>query len=347
MLVVLLAETRAWELTWADFRANVLDALGADLALCVGATEREDTSSPPYQQASYIWSLDEPTDWGDVFEEAAGNREWETLLEIDDHLFGGIESDAWPQAGSGAIVLFFRYFLKQSLTRAGVIDDYDWFVITRSDFMWPVPHPSASLLDPAHLYALDGEQYGGISDRHIVVPRRHISSYLDAVTPMLTEPHALKARLMRLQDAERWPYINPERFLAAGMMHAGLWPLVRYLPYVPYAVRAEGAHTRWSEGVYDEGLGVWVKYPSERRRSQIAQHVVNDQQSWDRYLHPLRGVPARVLLRLRYEWAGLRRWPTGARRRHGVVSLAGEIARMPGKVSRRLRRGRPKRSLSA
>ena len=37
VLVVLIGETRATELTAESFRANVLDALGADLALCVRA----------------------------------------------------------------------------------------------------------------------------------------------------------------------------------------------------------------------------------------------------------------------------------------------------------------------
>ena len=40
VLVILLCETRAWELTAEPFRHNVLDALGADLALCVADNAR-------------------------------------------------------------------------------------------------------------------------------------------------------------------------------------------------------------------------------------------------------------------------------------------------------------------
>lgn len=40
-LVIILAETRAYGLTFDHFKENLLDALGADLALCVADNERE------------------------------------------------------------------------------------------------------------------------------------------------------------------------------------------------------------------------------------------------------------------------------------------------------------------
>jgi hypothetical protein len=219
--------------------------------------------------------------------------------------------------------LFFRRFLRECLEDHQLVDRYDWVVITRSDFLWPCPHPQVSLLDPSHLYALDGEQYLGISDRHMVLPRRFVMPYLRVVDPVFSDPVGLRDRLTNRQRALAWDYLNPERFLASGMMDSGLWDALRYLPYVPYAVRLPGAHTRWKEGDFDHARGFFVKYPSEERRSQLACRSLTDQRAWERYLHPLWGAPLRTRHRLELAWQGLSGPPTGRRRRRGLVGGIG------------------------
>ena len=298
VLVAVMAETRAWEITAQGLFENVLDPLGADLALCVG--DHEDPN-PLYERAKFIWRADEPEDWGELYDRKADGPAWRMLLEPGAQLLGPIE----PEVGSGAIVQYYRQFLKESIKRAGIADDYDWLIVTRSDLLWPIPHPSTRYLSNLHLYALDGEGYGGVGDRHLIVPRRYVTRFLEVPDPIFSQPETLKRRLGRISVAQDWPVLNPERYLAARLKDLGLARRVRFLPYAPFAVRAPEGSTRWSPGVFDEELGAYIKYPTELERSRIAQRFVSGQESWARYLAPLRGARLRRQLRVAYRERGL------------------------------------------
>jgi hypothetical protein len=301
VLVVLLCETRAWELTAERFTSNVLDQLGAELALCVGDRE---TPNPLYERARCVWRLAEPDNWAELYEREAGNARWRVLLELDESFLGGVEDERHPQVGSGGILQYFRWFLKRSLEQGGLTDAYDWIVFTRSDFLWPIPHPDVGYLSDRRIYALDGERYGGVEDRHWIVPRRHLKRFLSVPDPLFTDPEGLKRRLDRRCEIQGWTFVNPERFLASRLKDLGLWRRIRYVPYAPFTVRAPGASTRWSEGVLDEELGYYVKYQSERERSRVAEHFIRDQESWKRYLAPIRGARFRRQVRLDYPKPG-------------------------------------------
>jgi hypothetical protein len=250
------------------------------------------------------------------------------LLKPGAQLLGGIEDS--DELGSGAIVQYFRQFLKESIEREGIAEGYDWLVVTRSDLLWPIPHPSTRLLSARHIYALDGEGYTGLCDRHLVVPRRYVRPALEVPDPIFSDPRNLKRQLDRIGLAQDWPVFNPERFLAARFKALGLLRRVRYLPYVPYLVRAPGNRTRWSPGHLDEERGFYVKYPAERERSRIARGFVHDQRSWERYLSPIRGARRRSKLRAAYRKRGLFERPfplrelpkRTARRLGGPVSSA-------------------------
>jgi hypothetical protein len=297
VLVAVVAETRAWELTAKSFFSNVLDPLDADLALCVGDHE---SANPLYDRARFVWRAPEPDDWSDLYDRKVGGSQWRALLQPGGHLLGGTTDPSAQEIGSGAIVLYFRQFLAESIGRAGLADVYDWLVVTRSDLFWPLPHPQTRYLSARHLYALDGEGYGGVEDRHLVLPRRFMNRFLEVPEPIFSDPEALRLRLDRISLSQDWPVLNPERFLAARLRELGLWRHVRFLPYVPYAVRAPGGATRWAEGVFDPERGFYVKYPTELERSRIAQRYVHDAESWRRYLAPLRGARLRRELRAAY-----------------------------------------------
>ena len=289
VLVIVLCETRAWEITADEFFENVIRPLNADLALCVGDSDRE-TNNPFYESAKYIWRFPEPTDWGDAYEEATGNRDWEALLSVHEQFFGGIE-----HSGSGAIIMFFRYLLGLHLTEEGLLHAYDWMIVLRSDFRWPTPHPPVDCFNQENLYALDGEQWGGISDRYIAVPRSLIQTYLTIVEPIFSEPRELaeKLRSSMLNDDNDYKYFNPEQFLAFRMKELGLWNKVEWLPYMPFAVRLPEGHTRWSEGEFHEDLGYFVKYTGEFQRSKIVSAYIHSQNDWRKYFKRFRGFPLR------------------------------------------------------
>jgi hypothetical protein len=329
VLVAVMAETRAWEITAQRLFENVLDVLGADLALCVG--DHEDPN-PLYDRARFIWRAEEPEDWGELYDRKAGGPGWRMLLKPTAQLFGPIE----PEVGSGAIVQYYRQILKESIERAGIVDDYDWLIVTRSDLLWPNPHPSTRYLSARHLYALDGEGYGGVGDRHTIVPRRFVPRFLEVPEPIFSDPQGLKRQLDRISVAQDWPILNCERFLAARLKALKLSRHLRFLPYVPFAVRAPGGSTRWMEGVLDEEHGYYVKYPTELERSRIAQRFLSGQESWAGYLAPLRGARSRRQLRAAYRERGLWERPFPPRELH--IRMARRLRHSRERQRRRLHR---------
>jgi hypothetical protein len=303
VLVAIIGETRAWELTTDEFSSNVLDTLDADLALCVRDGE---PSNPFYERARYVWRYAESEDWAKQYDESVGSSAWRTLLPVSPQFLAGIVNPEPPQIAGVAILLYYRRLLRQLLERERLPEKYDWLVITRSDFRWPMPHPHVRYLSDRHVYLLDGEQYGGIEDRHAIVPRRYVKQFLSLPDPVFDDPEGLRLRLERAMQEEGWDnYLNLERFLAWRLKEIGLWSRVRYLPYVPFAVRAPGGTTKWSAGVFDEELGCYVKYPAEKERSEIAARFISDQGSWRQYLSPVRGALRRRKLRTAYQERGL------------------------------------------
>jgi hypothetical protein len=70
ILVIILAETRASELTWKTFKKHVLNALNADLAVCVSDQSPKD--NPFMRAAKYTWLYPEPSDWAVVYDICSG-----------------------------------------------------------------------------------------------------------------------------------------------------------------------------------------------------------------------------------------------------------------------------------
>ena len=155
-LVIVLSETRAHELTFDNFKKNVLDELNADLCVCIGVKPDYDYTNPYYTHSKYKFVYNEPEDYGDAFEEAyqmlkSLNNEsnpihWREFLKIRDQFLGGIKAEN-QHPGSAGILIFFRWFLLQQLTEHDLIRHYDRFIITRSDYIYQLPHPTLELLE--------------------------------------------------------------------------------------------------------------------------------------------------------------------------------------------------------
>ena len=305
-LVIFLCETRAWEITAKPFRTNVLEPLEADLGLCVADGAREEPN-PFYEMARFVWSLPEPDDWSDLFEaESGGHRLWQALVELDKTFLGGLGSGAQRTPGSGAIIMYFRRFAERCLREDGLLDAYDWFIFTRSDFYWPTPHPPLAVLDDTSIHALDGEQYGGVSDRYAAVPRALLQAFLTVPDPIFDEPLEFAVRARAEMATAPQLHFNPERFIAMRLRELGLWNGLKWLPYVPYSVRTPAGHTSWSKGTFDSDKGFFIKYPDEHIRSRAVTAVIHDSSDWLTYFDHQRGHRMRIALRFR-TWFGLQR----------------------------------------
>jgi len=367
-LVIILSETRAHEITFNNFKKNVIDELNADLCLCIGIKPDYDYNNPFYKLAKYKFTYNEPNDFGDAFEYAyniiskdipkyevlkdinslhskvrepkqsnnnityygnyndkidfnnfnddeiiihtenfSGNnfknsiygikksdnnnfvkqknvitykkpRHWREFLKIKDQFLGGIKDKHNQHPGSAGILIFFRWFLMKNLKDNDLINKYDRFVITRSDFLYQLPHPKINLLNEDNIWIPDGEGYEGYTDRHVILSKKNIDSYLNILNNMILKSNDY---LIKMKDREaelyrrykfRW---NLERLIKFNLEQNNVNQLVKYFPYIMYSVRSKNGSTRWAAGKYDPKLGYCIKYPSEWKRSSAYKERFN------------------------------------------------------------------------
>jgi hypothetical protein len=186
-LVCVLSETRAHGLTWKSFKKNVLDELNADLLLCISVPENYDFINPYWQFARYKCSSLEFDDWGDAFDKIQNSMlditqnskapNWRKLLNLSGNWLGGIKHE--QQSGSGAILIYMRWLLLTFLIREGLLDKYDRFIITRSDFIYQLPHPKIEYMNENCIWIPDCEHYYGYTDRHVILSKKSIEPYLN------------------------------------------------------------------------------------------------------------------------------------------------------------------------
>ena len=345
-LVIILSETRAHELTFNNFKKNVLDELQADLCVCIGVKPDYNYDNPFYQTAKYRFLYDEPDDFGDAFEYAYqiiskdrpkyeclnninalygklqhpqevssnvtpyGAHEtinldyeeeemvhhtnkfpdarwtnqlygikksfhqlvpqhhdntykkplyWREFLKVKDQYLGGIKDELHQHGGSAGILIFFRWFLLKNLTENKLLDEYDRFIITRSDFIYQLPHPNVVYMDNSKIWVPDGEYYGGYTDRHVILSKSQVEPYLNIFTNMVLKSNEYFMKLSSYGD------LNLEKLIKFHLEQNG--QQVREFPYVMYSIRLPNGTTRWSAGTFYHDLGYCIKYNTEYEKS--------------------------------------------------------------------------------
>ena len=296
VLVCLIASTRAYELTFPSFKQHVLDELNADLALALVVDKNYDYSNPLWQHAKYRWTIPAFSDYGDAFDLAQRELcqqlkvpapDWRLLLQVKGIWQGGIKAPD-PQSSASSILPFCRWLLLNGLKKDKILDRYDRFVITRSDFLWLCPHPPLSILDRDAIWLPNGEDYGGLNDRHLVASRADVVNCLNVIEDILLHPIQLYEEMKNDAHAD-W---NNELFLAHHFLRKGLIDKVRRFPYFMYLARPDDEKgPTFSPGRYEPRIGHYVKYEEEY---QVATRLCD--------LHsPPRGLgePPSVRLQLR------------------------------------------------
>jgi len=348
-LVIILSETRAHELTFDNFKKNVIDELGADLCICIGTPANYDTSNPYYKLAKYRYLYNEPNDFGEAFDYAYeiltkgrpkyeklenvnalygklsypqqvvsdvkyygtnmgidintleteekeeivvhensfpnviwrnkvfGIKDsspyngvvqqgvtsykrplhWREFLKIKNQFLGGIHDANNQHLGSAGILIFFRWFLLKNLLEKNTINAYDRFIITRSDFMYQLPHPKMELMNKDFIWIPDGQQYGGFTDRHVVLSKKNIVQYLNILNNMVTRSNEY---FTGMKAHNEW---NLEQLISFHLGKNNVIQQVKLFPYIMYLVRNIDGPTRWQKGVYSEEFGYFIKYPME------------------------------------------------------------------------------------
>lgn len=354
-LVIILCETRASELTFDNFKKNVLDELNADLCVCIGVKPDYDYNNSFYTNAKYKFTYDEPDDFGNAFEYAYNiisqnkskyecfkntnglygllerqkqstnnitfyenihnleecdedtivvytnefsdilwrnqiygikscdlhiivtqdkvntyrkHLHWREFLKIKDAFLGGIkDSQNQVRLGSGGILLFFRWFLLKNLIDNDLLNKYDRFIITRSDFMYQMPHPKVEIMQENYIWIPDSEHWGGYTDRHVVLSKNNIESFLNILNNLVIRSNEY---FMKMKYKDDW---NIESIIKFHLEQNNVDHLVKEYPYIMYSVRNVNGSTRWASGDYSNELGYYIKYYSEYHKSSYYKTI--------------------------------------------------------------------------
>jgi hypothetical protein len=286
-LVCIIAETRESALAYESFKKNVIDALDADLALCISEPEGYDYKNPYWQTAKYKWTTPEYTDWSEAYDFAKqtsfsqSTSDWRKFIPAPGgNCFGPIASPT-PQyqiVGGAAILIFYRWFLWYNLNKENLFEKYDRIIVVRSDFIYMCPHVPMSMLDPAYVWIPDGEWGGGVTDRCAVLSKNNAESYLNIMKHIMIDTDKIVELLMPGRD-----YRNFEQFIKFILDLEGT--SYKFFPYIMYSVRSVNGRTRFSQGVWREDLGYFVKYPDEYNRvmNNMRTFDIKDINDWSKY----------------------------------------------------------------
>jgi hypothetical protein len=392
-LVIILAETRAWEKTYENIQSNVISPLNADVCVCIGVKPEYDYTNPFFANAKYRFTYNEPDDWADAFnyaetvitaatdtpitaagydtfentnaifgklenyysntdnieflgrfskienilrcadviankyeeivyhkenfcennwkfcaygviraesprgcsrfqhnvislrrrDKTAPRESWRRFLKIGDQFMGGVKDPENQHPGSAGILIFFRWFLMNKLKESGVIQQYDRFIITRSDYIWRLEHPKMELLPPDKIWVPDHEHYDGITDRHTVIPRSMMDVYCGLLNMMIENPTAAAATgtgdnyFDKMLEKNKQGYrFNLEKFISFHLNEKKV--NIGFFPYVMFSIRPHGVSTRWASGnIYNEEFQGYIKYISEYDHSN---EYLNTYMNW-------------------------------------------------------------------
>jgi hypothetical protein len=186
---------------------------------------------------------------------------WREFLKVKDQFLGGIKDDKEQHPGSAGILIFFRWFLLKNLIENDLINKYDRFIITRSDFIYQLPHPKVELMNENCIWIPDCEHYSGYTDRHVVLSKNNIESYLNIFNNFVLKSNEY---FMKMKVRGNW---NLEQLIKFHLEQNNVLHLVKEFPYIMYSVRNINGTTRWASGKYSSELGYYIKYQSEYDKS--------------------------------------------------------------------------------
>lgn len=226
-LIVLLGNARGGEDTWETMYKNLRDPYNADIALCFGETS--DKSSSLYRNAKYVWELKEYDDWMDYYEPHFGIDWFEPLAAK--HRVTGVLGGIRKLQGSGGIIFAFRHFLLKNYKH--ILQEYDRIIMTRSDYYYIDKHP---VLPNDSFYIVEGQDWGGICDRHHIFNKDMIDDVLGICEYLCNKEHASTLCSVDL---------NPEKALLLFFENSGIAKKIKRSKRVQFTVIDTNDTTRW------------------------------------------------------------------------------------------------------
>jgi hypothetical protein len=271
-LVIVMGSLRGGEFAWHSLYENLLDPNLADLALAVGYVPDAEKNSSLYSRAKYLWEFEEYNDWGIALDMIAGehdptyekyaNTSWRAILvEGMPSVIGG----SCGIAGSGALVFWQRWFVYNKIAELKLLKKYDRFVVTRSDHYYLCEH-NLTALEPTKVWVPEGEEWGGITDRHVVAPAEKILQVLDILPPLLRHPSEFIKFLGDMYHETNTT--NAEKLLLRRWHMQGI--IADKFPRMMFTCAVLGDRTRWWGPSPRLGPhGVNLKYEGEYDQSKV------------------------------------------------------------------------------
>jgi hypothetical protein len=271
-LVIILSETRCHELTFDNFKKNVIDELSADLCVCIGVKNDYDYNNPYYTLAKHRFLYNEEDDKNFAksveysyknTEVASDQKHYLYFLMLKDRVFTETSNpDSFTNFSiSTYIHTFFLWFLHRNMKKFRILEKYDRFIISRSDYLYKLPFPKMKHLDPKYIWIPDGEDYYGICDRTVVLSRQNFEPYVNILESFYKKSNKY---YKNIESKKNW---NMEQILKMHLEENDVFSLVQRYPYISYCIRNINGATRWEAGKFSEKLGYFIKYPKEEQRA--------------------------------------------------------------------------------
>jgi hypothetical protein len=259
-LVILMGNLRGGEKAWKTLYEHVLDVNSADLALMIGETLPQYQNSSLFGRASYHWTTPEYDDWGEALDLINGTAWRETVVPMmhpNSTILGGVKMKSFK--GSGAVIFMIRWFLSRKIEELQLTEKYDRFIITRSDHYYLCRHAISGLNDE-YLWTPKGINWGGITDRHLIVSRKYLLQALNILPVLLQRPEDYI-------DMLKNPEGNPEKVLRKSWKLQLIKDRHRRFERMMFTCGESGDTTRWKQLGELVEEGVRLKYASEYRES--------------------------------------------------------------------------------
>ncbi len=153
--------------------------------------------------------------------------------------------------GSGAIIFALRDFLIQ---KREILEKYDRIILTRADYYYLRAHPN---LSNNFIWVVEGEDYGGITDRHHVFPVKLLDQVLGVIDFLDSD-----ALLKKLHKTKKY---NPEKFLLDMFRFYKIDVLIKRFTRIQFTVATKDDATRWKEAKkrMPGEKDIFLKYKSE------------------------------------------------------------------------------------
>ena len=279
-LVIVTSQPRGGEAAWRSLQEHVLQSLNADLA-----TFFTDKHQGTLLQsiAAHNWACPEYADWSFALDDIAATcgrsrQEWISAFctsRLDKQWWlGGATPDCKQEGPQAAGLLWvYRWFVQQKIVQLRLDERYDYFVLTRPDQLYLCDHVPVTSLDRSTLWVVEGENYGGWTDRHIVGHRDIFLKAMSATFRMFCNPKYYGDLIHFYIDAGlavNGDFMNIETL--QKMMWQDMDVPVRTIPRSMFTVRHCQDPSRWSQGEEHASLqkyGLKVKYPDELQTARM------------------------------------------------------------------------------